>query len=55
LPTGSMKPYFLTLLIGTIIALSDLFRRSEATRQMHRPVASVSDAVWEELCDETLC
>ena len=48
-----MNPTF-TLLIGTIITLADIVRRSEATRHKHRPVASISDADLGESCDETL-
>ena len=47
-----MKPYFLPLLIGTIMTLADIVSRSEATRHKHRPVASVSDAGRGEACDE---
>ncbi len=47
-----MKPYFLPLLIGTIMTLADIVRRSEATRHKHRPVASVTNADPGESCDE---
>jgi hypothetical protein len=50
-----MKPYFLPLLIGAIITLADIVRRSEATRHKHRPLASVSDAGRGESCDEAFC
>jgi hypothetical protein len=47
-----MKPYFLALLIGTIITLADIVRPIEATWHKHRPVAPVSDADPGESCDE---